>query len=768
MWVNVSSFIIRQRIPLILCVIAMTVFMGINAMKVELSYEVAQVVPNDDADYVAYQKFKEAFGEDGNIMVLGVKNRDFFQKDFLLGWKRLSEELETIEGVEQVVSIFDAQNLEKDRANRKFESSEVFAINKNTSQAQIDSLVNAFNGLPFYNQSFYNFNHHTTFLAIAIERKTLASEARMKLLDDVYALSDEVLAPFNVEARYSGLPYIRTSVAAAVKREMQFFSALSLIICAGILLLFFRSVTSVIFPITVIFIIVIWALGTLALFEYKINAVTSLIPPLIIIIGVPNFIYLVNKYHSEFKKHGNKMRAIHRMVQKIGVVTLMTNATTAIGFLVLAFSNSPVLKEFGLVAGINIVATFVVSIIVIPVFFSYLPEPSMKHINYLDKRAMQKVLDFIDRSVQRYRPLVFAAAIVVVIVSLYGVSKLQAVGFVLDDMPKEKKVYKDLKFFESNFGGVLPFEVVVDAGESDISSDLNLAQKVSDFQDTLAQVEALSRSYSVVDMLKFSRQAYYNGNPDRYTVPRSREKSMLLPYVQNSEGSDKFINNLVDSQERYLRISANIADVGSVQSTEILDDLKGKAKSVFGEDHDVSFTGVSLLFIKNNEYLIRSLVYSLILAFVIISVLMGLLFRRVRMIIVSLLPNFIPLIATAGLMGYMGIALKPSTVLVFSIAFGISIDDALHFLAKYRQELIQHNWNIPKTISVALRETGQSMIYTSVVLFAGFSIFTLSDFGGTSSLGFLTSITLLIAMVTNLLLLPSLILSFFPSRSALK
>jgi len=751
-----------------MCVVGITVFMGYKAMDVKLSYEVAQVVPDNDSDFVAYKAFQESFGEDGNIMVLGVKEPKFFTKDFLTSWKELSEGLKEIDGVDEVISIFDAQELVKNRAKKKFDSRRIFEFTSETTQKELDSMVEVFKGMPFYESSFYNFDHNTTFMAIAIDRKTLASEARMALLDEVFELSDKILAARGSEARYSGLPYIRTRVAAAVKKEMQFFSALSLIICASILLLFFRSIISVIFPVTVIFIIVIWSLGTLSLFDFKINAVTSLIPPLIIIIGVPNFIYLVNKYHSEYKKHGNKMRAIHRMIQKIGVVTLMTNATTAIGFLVLAFTNSPVLKEFGLVAGINIFATFVVSIIVIPVFFSYLPEPKSKHINYLDKRGMQKVLDFIDDLVQSKRPVVFGASVLVVLVSLYGVTKLEAVGFVLDDMPKEEKVYKDLKFFEANFGGVLPFEVVIDSREPKGVNDLALAELVSTFQDSLREVGALSRSYSITDLLKFSRQAYYNGNARRYGVPSKRERNFMVTYIDNSENSDKFTENLVDSNQQLLRVSSNIADVGSVESMRILAELRGVARSIFGEGYDVSFTGISLLFAKNNEYLIRSLVYSLILAFVIISVLMGLLFKKVRMIIVSLLPNFIPLIATAGLMGFMGIALKPSTVLVFSIAFGISIDDALHFLAKYRQELIQHNWNIPKTISVALRETGQSMIYTSIVLFAGFSIFILSDFGGTSSLGFLTSITLLIAMITNLLLLPSLILSFFPSRSAVK
>lgn len=736
--------------------------MGYKALDVKLSYEMARVVPDEDADFMAYQEFKSTFGEDGNVMVLGVSNADFFKLDFFKDWEQLATELKDVEGIDNVVSIFSAKQLVKDKVNKKFLSEDLFT--GVSSQEELDSLVDVFRSMPFYERSFYNFESNTTFLAIRINYDILSSKRRMGLLKSVFELSDRILEKHNVEARYSGLPYIRTSVADSVKAEMQFFSILSMIICAGILWLFFRSFISVIFPVAVISIIVVWSLGTLVLFDFTINAVTSLIPPLIIIIGVPNFIYLVNKYHNEYRKHGNKMRAVHRMIEKIGVVTLMTNATTAIGFLVLAFTNSPVLREFGLVAGINIFATFIVSIIVVPVLFSYLPEPKSKHTNYLERYWMNAIILFITNLVQKRRWLVFASSILILIVSVIGITRLKAVGFVLDDMPKEKKVYKDLKFFEENFGGVLPFEIVVNTNKDKGINDLDLLKQIATFQDTLKALENLSRAYSVADLIKFSRQTYYNGNPDRYGIPSRRERNFMLPYLENSEGQDQLVNNLVDSAQRLTRISSNIADIGSVKSKALLERLKAVAAETFDEDVDVNFTGVSLLFVKNNEYLIRSLLYSLGLAFLIISILMGLLFKKVRMIVVSLLPNFIPLLATAGIMGFAGIPLKPSTVLVFSIAFGISIDDALHFLAKYRQELMQHNWNITKTIGVALRETGTSMVYTSIVLFAGFSIFTLSDFGGTSALGFLTSITLLIAMITNLVLLPSLILSFFPER----
>lgn len=739
--------------------------MGYKAQEIKFSFEIAQVVPEDDPDFQEYLRFRDLFGEDGNVFVIGVQSRQLHDLDFFNSWVGLAEEINELSGVERVVSVSSIQDLKKNTSKKRFELQPLFN-GKPQSQAELDSLFKRLKGLPFYEDAIVNFETNTTFIAVSINKNVLVSKERLTLLNTIEAKAQEQMSPYNVELRYSGLPYIRTSVANLVKKEMQWFSLMSLIVCAGILLIFFRSLSAVVFPVGVICIIVVWALGTIVLFDFRINAVTSLIPPLIIIIGVPNFIYFVNKYHNEFKKHGNKMKAIHRMVQKIGVVTLMTNITTAVGFLVLYFTDSPVLREFGLVAGINIIATFVVSVIVFPVFFSYLPEPNPKHTRYLDRRFMNNVLKLINTVVARYRPAVFLVSLAVVGTSLFGLTKLQTLGFILDDIPQKKKVYKDLKFFERNFGGVLPFEVMVSRTEGEGIEDPILLQNISEFQDSLKKYDELSRSVAVTDLLKFSRQAYYNGIESRYDLPRRRERTFMLPYIQNVPEVGELSSRMVDSSGQVARISVNIADVGSIRTQKLMDELKVQADSIFREDTKVSFTGISLLFLKNNGYLIKSLINSMILAFIVISILMGLLFRRVRMILVSLLPNFIPLLATAGIMGFMGIALKPSTVLVFSIAFGISIDDALHFLAKYRQELKQHSWDVGKTIAMAINETGRSMIYTSVVLFAGFSIFAFSNFGGTTALGFLTSTTLLIAMVTNLVLLPSLILSFFPNRKS--
>jgi predicted RND superfamily exporter protein len=263
-------------------------------------------------------------------------------------------------------------------------------------------------------------------------------------------------------------------------------------------------------------------------------------------------------------------------------------------------------------------------------------------------------------------------------------------------------------------------------------------------------------------LVKYSKQAYYNGNTDFYELPSKQEEAFILSYIKNStqKGNENMLKSYVDSTKQYARITTFMRDIGTDKMQKIEERLQDKINHIFPKErYTVSITGKAYVFEKGTHYLIGNLVQSLLFAIILISLLMAYMFRSFKMIIISLLPNILPLVMTAGLMGFLGIPIKPSTILVFSIAFGISVDDTIHFLAKYRQELKVNNWKIKRSVYNTVKEAGISMFYTSVVLFFGFSVFTLSNFGGTIALGGLVATTLLFAMISNLILLPTLLLS---------
>ncbi|CAN5241569.1 MMPL family transporter [soil metagenome] len=761
MWTKIAHLILKNRLLLIVIIGIITTFMAMQIKHLELSYDFAKVVPSHEPEMVYFEQFKQVFGEDGNLLVIGTKDSALYTPLNFARFKYLNDELSRLQGINNVLSLPLLQRLKKDTQNKKFEMEPVFEELPD-DQDSLDSLLNQALNIKFYEGQIINKSNGATLMLISIQKEILNSENRETLVSDILGAANSFTESTGIELHIAGLPYVRTVLMGKVKDELNLFLFLSLFITALILFFFFRSLQAVVFPLMVIVVMVIWSMGTLALFNYKITILTGLIAPIIVVIGIPNCIYLLNKYHQEYDKHGNQIKALSRIIRKIGIVTLITNFTTAIGFIVLAFTDIIILKEFGIVAGLNIFATFFVSIILIPAIFSYLPAPGEKQLKHLEFKTKEKILIGLDLLVHRHKYKVFWVSGVVTVISIIGIYKIESVSFMVDDIPEGSTIKKDMRFFESNFAGVMPLELIVDTGKKRGVMDLANLRKVDELENFLAEQKYISKPVSLVSFIKASRQAFYNNNPAFYSLPNNQDKNFIFNYLRGQSDHTALFSSFVDSVGQTMRISFKVADIGSNRMDSLVQEvIKPKIAGIFDDTNiDVIITGTTLLFVKGNKYLIENLRMSLFLAFCIIAIIMGILFQNLRMILISIIPNIIPLLITGGLMGYFGIPLKPSTALIFSIAFGISVDDSIHFLAKYRQELLSNNFFVPVAVSKSIRETGPSMIYTSIVLFAGFVIFAGSEFGGTVALGILTSTTLFFAMITNLILLPSLLLSF--------
>lgn len=777
MWIKIAHTIIKYRLWLMIILALITAFMGYKARELKLSYDYVETVPSSDEDLIYYKQFKKQFGEDANLLAIGVGDSAFYQTENFRRFKYLSNEIDKLRGVKYVLSITNLQQLAKDQENKKFILQPVFDQVPD-DQVALDSLLQLIRDQKFYSKQLLNNANGATFLLVAIEKDVLNSDQREQLIRDIQHLGASFSEVTGIELHYAGIPFVRTVMNAKIRSELKIFLILSIVITACILLFFFRSWDAVIFPLIVIGIMVVWSMGTLALFDYKITALSGLLPPIVVVIGIPNCVYLLNKYHHEYSRCGSKVRALSRVVEKIGLATLITNITTAIGFLVLMFTDIMILEEFGLVAGLNVLATFFVSLIVITAVFSHLPAPNARQLKHLHFKSLDRVLTSLDLLVHRHKYRVLVGSVAIVIIFLIGMLKINAVAYLVDDVPKNSKLKRDLAFFEENFTGIMPLEVVVDTHKKRAITHLQTLEKVNNFEEFLAGQPAISQPISIADFIKASRQAFYNNDPAFYTLPDRRDQSFIFRYLKNSQDTgmmfdtdsvhgqqgaqQNLLSNFTDSTGQKIRISLKIADIGSDRIKSLINHtIRPKAEEIFGDENtEIEVTGASLLFTKGNEFLISNLMTSLLLAFCLIAGIMALLFGSVRMIFISLVPNIIPLVITAGIMGFAGIPLKPSTAIIFSIVFGISVDDSIHFLAKYRQELKSSRFFVPLAISKSLRETGSSMIYTSIILFFGFIIFAGSSFGGTMYLGILTSLTLFIAMFTNLTVLPSLLMAF--------
>ncbi|MCW3462712.1 efflux RND transporter permease subunit [Chitinophaga nivalis] len=766
MWQRLAGFVLKYRLSLLVLLLISTGVMAYFASKVQMSYDYVATIPHDNPRYLEFQEFKNKFGADGNTLVLGVQTDKFFQEDFFRDYVQLNKDIKEVSAVENIMSVPMAVNLVKNDSTQKLEAGLLFKGNLE-SQATIDSLAGIFNRLPFYKGLLFNPDTHAYLMAIYVNKDVFNSPKRTAVVAQITKLAKAFEEKHHTEVRLSGLPLIRTVMAVKVADELKLFLKISFLLTGLILFLFFRSLGAVLMSMIVVAIGVVWSVATIVLMGYKITLLTGLIPSLIVVIGIPNCVYFLSKYHTEYAKHGNKTRALVRMIQRMGIVTLFTNITAAIGFGVFCFTNSAILKEFGVVAGLNIMFIFLISFIFLPSVLSYLPAPKTKHTSHAGDGFFGKMLDFLTMLVFKYRPWVYGVSVVLLVLAIVGMGRLKSVGYMLDDIPKTDKLFTDLKFFEKNFKGVMPLEIAVDTKRKNGVINLQTLNKLDELTALISAQPDFGRPLSVVEGIKFAKQAYYNGDSSNYAVPNQFDLGFLAPYLRmKGAGSapatstfSKLVSSYMDSTKQVARLSVNMKDVGSQRLPVLMDSLRPKVTAIFDTAHyKVTFTGTSVIFQEGTRFIINGLTESILLAFVLIMGCMLYLFRSWRMLLISLIPNIIPLVVTAGVMGWLGVALKPSTVLVFSVALGIAIDVTIRFLVNFKQELPRHGDDISATVKQTIHETGLSIIYTSLILFAGFMIFSFSGFGGTKALGWLTSLTLIVAMITNLTILPALLL----------
>jgi hypothetical protein len=769
-WDSVSNLILRNRLLIITLLILATSFFVNNWQYIKFSNTEANLLPDTHEVNLKYLDFTDKFGEEGNLIVIGVKDSLLFTPKNLNAWNKLSKILKDTNFVESVIAIGDLQKLKKDKKRQQFYL-EPFIQDTIKSDLELISLKKElFEKYPFYDEFLFNTKSKAVRTAIHLKKSIVNEVGREDYINTILIPQVEAFeSKYGLDIKISGMPYVRTKNADNIKSEISTFVILALIITSIIFFLFFRSFRATFISLFVVMIGVVWTVGILGLFiintpagDFEISVLTGLIPPLIIVIGIPNCIFLINKYQHEVNEHGNKAKSLQRVITKIGNATLMTNVTTASGFATFIITDSKLLEEFGIVASLSILAIFVLCILIIPIIYSFLPIPEEKHLEHLNKNWINSLGDWIENTVKKSKINIYIISIMLLVTSIIGIYQIRISGSIIDDMPQKADWFDDIMFYEKEFNGIMPLEILIDTKRKKGVTKLSTIKKMSQIEDVILEIPELSKPISMVSLVKYSKQAYYNGNPKYYQVPTSQENSFILSYAKNSTSDSDvdLIKNYVDSTGQYTRITTFMKDMEIEKMEEIEEKLNYEISKIMpSENYEVSITGKAYLFQKGTKYLVKNLILSLSLAIFLIAGLMAYMFRSIKMIFISLIPNILPLIVTAGLMGYLGVPIKPSTILIFSIAFGIAVDDTIHFLAKYRQELIANNWEVHKSVYNALRETGVSMFYTSIVLFFGFSVFTVSDFGGTVALGALVSATLLFAMLANLLLLPSMLLS---------
>jgi len=764
-WEKLARIILKNRIIILVILSALTIFLGYQWKNLSMTYTEANLLPKDHIVNKQYQQFLDKFGEEGNLVVIGFQDPKFFTPKNYAAWNELMTGLKNSKEVDLVVSLNDLKKLEKDTVNEKFVLTPFIDQKKALDPEYLKKIqYDLFHNLPFYEGLLFNKQSGSIRSAIYINKALVNTpERKTFILENLVPKIDKFEKTTGVDLKVSGMPYIRTINADNMKGEIGLFIGAALFTVSLIFFFFFRSFRATFISICILIIGVIWSFGTLGLFHYKITILTAIIPPLIIVIGITNCIFLINKYQQEIKLHNNQAKALQRIISKIGVSTLMTNLTTAIGFATFMITGNDLLFEFGLVTSINVISVYLLTLLIVPIVYSFMSIPGERHLYHLNKTYISTLLNFVENVVKNKRKVIYTIYGLLLVFSVIGVSQMKVSGSLIGEMPKSASFYKDILFYEKEFNGVMPLEIMINTKHKKGVMKLSTMKKMDQLQNTIAELPELSKPVSVVNLVKYSKQAFYNGNPEYYQLPTSQEQTFILSYAKNAtkNSKDNLMKSYVDSTGQYARITTFMKDIGTQEMARVEKKLRSKIAEIFPADrYEVTLTGKALVFQKGTSYLVDNLIESLIFAILVIAALMLYLFRSFKMVMASVITNILPLCITSGLMGYFGIPLKPSTILVFSIAFGISVDNAIQFMAKYKHDLIQSNGKVKKSVFSALRETGISTFYTSVVLILGFATFTLSSFSGTIALGGLISCTLAFAMFANLLVLPALVLTF--------
>lgn len=763
-WELIARMVLRNKILMLSVVIVITILLSLQWKHIRFTHTEANLLPDDNVVNIEYKAFLEKFGEEGNLIIMGMKNDALFTPKAYAAWNELMKTMQQRKEVDLVISISNLKKLQKIDSLESFELRNFVDVSKTADPAYLAGLKKElFNDLPFYEGLLFNKKSGSIRSAIYLDKKIVNTPIRKEfVLEKLIPAVQKFEAESGIDLRVSGMPYIRTLNAETILSEIGIFIGASLLVTSLLFFFFFRSFRATIISIAIVIIGVMWSFGFLGLFHYEITVLTALVPSLIIVIGIPNCIFLTNKYHQEYKVHRNKAKALQRVTTKIGMATLMTNLTTAIGFATFVASNNELLLEFGVVTSINIMGLFFLSLIVIPIFHSYIPAPKDRHIRHLSRGSVKSFMDWILRNVKENRFAIYVVAVSLLVISIIGIYKMRISGSIIEDMPKKAPFFQDIVFFENEFDGVMPLEIMIDTKRKKGVMKLSTLRRMDELEEAIREIPGLSKPMSVVSLVKYSKQAYYNGKAEYFELPTAQEQGFILSYAKNAAkgGKENLMKSYVDSTGQFARITTFMRDDNGDKMPKIEEEIRKEADKIFPkEQYNVTITGKAYVFQKGTSYLLDNLLSSLVFAFFLTSLLVAFMFRSFKMVLVSLIPNLLPLLLTAGIMGFLDIPLKPSTILVFGIAFGLSVDDTIRFLSQYREELKKNNWKIRKSVYATFNDAGLSMFYTSIVLFFGFSVFMLSSFGGTIALGGLVSVTLFFGMLSNLMLLPALVLT---------
>ncbi|MTI20853.1 RND family transporter, partial [Fulvivirga sp. RKSG066] len=712
--------------------------------------------PVDDPDLTYYQEFKQMFDNDNDYLLVGIINSPtIFEKDFLTSLDSLSNELQDIPDVLAVNAlttierpVISPAGLFKIPMIHPYEPERYDA---DSTRIYKDELLT---------ESLVSTDGKAT--AILVRHGTLKTKENA---DDLVINVQNALAPYGFEKVYlAGKTYAQGVFVEKMQWELMLFLSASILLVIVFLAFAYRSWWGVIIPLTVVLLSTIWILGLMGLTGKTLDILMVLLPTIMFVVGMSDVVHIMTKYIEQLRIGVTKQKAIEVTFKEVGVATFLTSLTTSIGFLTLLTASIAPIKEFGLYTAIGVFMAFIVAFTLLPSCLVFLRKPKVSE-KLTNRSAWFGSLSKAFIFVLRKGKLIIAINIILTALAVYGVSQIVINTYLIEDLPNDAPLKQSFLFFDENFGGSRPFEVTAEVQNGRKVFDKDVLEEIDKVAEYMRYDFYAGNIISPGTIMRGVNQAINGGVSNQFKLPEDdRDWKKAMRYI-NRMDNEEYSFKLTAKDGTVGRITARVGDIGSNLSLQRTEDLKQFiAASTDADLVKFKVTGTSNLIDKNNEYLSRNMFQGLAIAFGVVALIAGVMFKSLRMILITLIPNMIPLVIVAGIMGAFGITLKLSTSIIFTIAFGIAVDDTIHFISKLKIELRKK-----KPLLYALKRTflstGKAITVTSLILSGGFLTLLLSSFGGTFYTGLLISLTLIFALVIDLTLLPVLILYFFKNKT---
>lgn len=744
-----ANFIIDHPKP-ILFVFGILVLSALYpALSIRTDFNLENFFPKHDPTIKDYEYLEQEFGRDDNIIMVGFKDDSLLSPSVLTDLRSIVDSVETIPLVTEVRSLWSAENIQGDGARLEFDP---YLRDANLGTVSTDSLRNELTSDSFVEGFLVNDKATVTAFYLEITDDQNNFETRRQIIQRLNDTLNQYRHKYDF--KLSGIPYYRNQYINYLNDEIAFYITLSSLLIVLLLWVLYRSTLGVLFPMMIVWLTILFTLAIMQLTGGYFEVMSSTIAPILLCVGIADSIHMISKYDDARVDGLNKRQSITEMLLTLGSATFLTSITTAIGFGTLMTSNIVPMKRFGIYTAVGVMVAFTITITFLPSVLSITGDRKI----FRDKSAylfdfFRTLLQKISRFNQRNYKKIVVGTLLFTLVLGSGMLILKVNGKVFDELGPSTQPIKDAEFISQNLTPPFPMEFVINTGSENEIMEPEFLQKVEELTRHLEQYPEVDRVISINTLLKEVHQAMA---PEQYKdQPLPQDEQLIAQYILLLEFNESdILPRFSDFSYQRIRIATNVYDVGSYQINKLQESLQSYLEENF-PDSEVTLTGSTILSADLNGKIVNSLFKSILLAFALISIIMAVLFRNVRMVLISLIPNILPLLMVAGFMGFTGIDIKASTAVIFTIAFGIAVDDSIHYLARVRVEM-KRGRSLSKALHYTTVKTGKAIIVTSVILMVGFGSLLTSVFISTVYMGLLVGLTVLTALLCDLFLLPSL------------